>query len=98
MIGKQEKEENIYKNVPEKVTAHTENEEILEKQEKINNTVNIIFPDDNKGNIKKKGRKKMQKKPHSNVIIIIIINLSLIILELKLNLIIIILLLIFSMN
>ena len=62
LIGKQEKEENIYKNVPEKVTAHTENEEILEKQEKINNTVNIIFPDDNKGNIKKKGRKKNAEK------------------------------------
>ena len=62
LIGKQEKEENIYKNVPEKVTAQTENEETFEKQEKINNTVKIIYPDDNKGNIKKKGKKKNAEK------------------------------------
>ena len=43
LIGKQEKEENIYKNVPEKVTAHTENEEILEGLANIYNLITVFL-------------------------------------------------------
>ena len=64
LIGKPEKEENIYKNVPEKATAQTENEDILDcqKQKKQNNNIIIILPNENKEYLRKRGRKKKTEK------------------------------------